>query len=189
MNLATDSLPAGGIAHLIGTDKFIFTEKQREELKRFVTSGGTLLIDAAGGSVNFAQAAETELALIFTGLPLDTLPEDHLLYSPGGKKIAPIRYRRLARVGAIQIRVPRLRGIILDKRVAVILSREDLSTGVVGQSVEGVNGYEPNSATNAVAAIVVYVVGSEKSTTKPTTGATTQPTTKPATAKKAASAK
>ena len=59
------------VAHLTGTTAFQFTPEQRQELMRFVAAGGTLVIDAAGGSAPFADAAEKELAAMFGGKPAD----------------------------------------------------------------------------------------------------------------------
>jgi hypothetical protein len=48
------------------------------------------------------------------------------------------------------MKLPQLRGMDVKGRTAVLFSREDLSTGMVGESVGGVLGYAPKSATAIV---------------------------------------
>ena len=48
-----------------GTAKITFKTTQRQEIKKFVVGGGTLLRDAAGGSPAFADSIEKELLAIF----------------------------------------------------------------------------------------------------------------------------
>ena len=149
------------VAHLTGTVPFHFTDTQRTELKQFVEGGGTLIVDAAGGSGDFATAAEAELNLIFgeeaktLGKPL---PPEHKLYTAGEEALGSIAYRTLARkliVGSLN--TPRLSAIEMNGRPAVIFSRDDLSAGLVGQSVDGIIGYEPESATRIMSKILRYI--------------------------------
>jgi hypothetical protein len=44
-------------------------------------------------------------------------------------------------------------------RVAVFFSVEDLSTGLVGQPVDGIYGYEPASATDLMRNMIFYATG------------------------------
>jgi hypothetical protein len=182
VKLGATPIPTGGVAHLTGTAKINLSPEQRDALKKFVESGGTLLVDAAGGSSAFASSMDKELPAIF-GAPLNILPPEHPLYSFGGAKI-PVRFRRAAKkVLAGEMNVPRLQGIEINGRLAVIYSREDLSEGIVGESVEGVIGYEPATATELVAAVLGYVAGPEKTpATKPATNPTTKPAAKPGSA-------
>ncbi len=175
---------------LTGTTAFKLSAAERAEIKSFVEKGGTLLVDAAGGSVDFGDAAITELNAIFgdeaTGLR-SPLPPTHLVYNvPGQPPIKTVTYRRSAsgiRVG--KMNAPRLAGIAIGKRIGVFFSRDDLSAGIVGESVAGVLGYSPSSATELVHNIVLYAeVGGDfpKPATKPTTGPSSGPATQPATA-------
>ena len=166
-------LPAGGLAHLTGTAKFTFTPAQRAELKRYVEAGGTLLVDAAGGSAAFASAVEAELPQVFPGTSLALLPDDSPVYKAGGDRADPFRFRPTAmKALAGKSKSARLQGIEVKGRVAVIYSREDLTGGMVGQSVDGIVGYDPESATDLVGSILAYVAGPEPkpAATKPVTG-------------------
>jgi hypothetical protein len=54
---------------------------------------------------------------------------------------------------------PRLRGIEVNNRTGVIYSPEDLSVGLVGMSVDGIYGYEPDYANKLMENIVLYAMG------------------------------
>jgi len=49
------------IAHLTGTARFTLSTDELRGLRVFLTNGGTLLADAAGGSADFATALEEHL--------------------------------------------------------------------------------------------------------------------------------
>jgi hypothetical protein len=147
------------IAHLTGTVKFEFSQSERDALKKFIETGGTLIVDAAGGRGDFAISAETELHKIFPDAKgFDTsLPPSDPVYTEGGK-IDAFEYRRFAKKtlpGGFHM--PRMRGITIGNRVAVYYSPEDLSGGLVGQSVDGINGYEPPTATAIMSHILQYL--------------------------------
>lgn len=148
------------IAHLTGTTKFKLDEAARTELKSFVAGGGTLIVDAAGGSGEFNSSADTELRAMFPAdaTKLDTpLPADHAIYSIPDAKIADVIYRTFARSKLTgELRSARLRGIIIGGRTAVIYSPEDLSTGLVGNQIDGIIGYDPRTATNLMRNILLY---------------------------------
>jgi len=178
--LGAGQLPAGGLAHLTGTGRTAFAEAQRNEIRKFVESGGLLLIDAAGGDSAFAESMEKELAQIFGGESVKAIPENHPLFMLGEKPVE-IRYRPAAQKAmAGGLRAPRLKGVEVNGKFGVIYSREDLSVGIVGHSVDGIIGYDPKTATDLVTAIIAYKAGPEpKPTTKPTTKSTAKPATSP----------
>jgi hypothetical protein len=47
----------------------------------------------------------------------------------------------------------------VNKRTALFFSAEDLSTGLVGQPVDGILGYDPDSSTKLMARMVLYSSG------------------------------
>jgi len=144
VKLGEKKLAGQKIAHLTGTGRFTLNTLQREELRKFVEAGGTLIVDAAGGNGEFATAAETELVAIFPASKnaLRLIPISHALFS-AGNKIEEVEYRPFARKLLGNIHLPRLRGMELNNRLAVIFSGEDLSVGLVGQPVDGIVGYIP----------------------------------------------
>ncbi|CAN5424685.1 DUF4159 domain-containing protein [soil metagenome] len=156
---AKESLESATVAHLTGVGKFRLTEPARTAIRKFVEDGGTLIVDAAGGNAEFAQSAETELNTIFGAAAAqvkDTLPSDHPVYRLNGRKLDEIAYRMFARQKlAGELKGPRLRGITMNGRLAVIYSAEDLSVGMVGQPIDGIVGYTASTATGLMRYILL----------------------------------
>ena len=172
---ASLSLKGYDVAHLTGTDTFELSDAARAEIRTFVESGGTLLVDAAGGSTAFAAAAEIELAKIFKdgdAALAQPLKPDHDLYKLPASKVNEVAYRQFARdkIGK-GLKSPRLRGIPVKERPAVFYSKEDLSTGLVGQPVDGVFGYDPKSATQLVTNVILFATNEANTATQPAPGA------------------
>jgi hypothetical protein len=157
------SLTAAKVAHLTGTDDFKLSSAAALELKTFVDNGGTLIIDAAGGSSAFADAAERELKAMFgadgaNGLA-QPLSRSDPVYRFGQHPIDNFTYRPWARAHGLGTnKEPRLRGIRVRGRVGVYFSREDISAGLVGEPVDGIDGYSPEIATNIMRNILLFSV-------------------------------
>jgi hypothetical protein len=153
------------IAHLTGTDALKLTDAQRRELKKFVEGGGTLIIDAAGGSNAFSDSAEQMLIETFGSdaaqLNMPLAP-DAPIYRQPGHSLETAHYRHFALDRIARTNVPQLRGIKIGGRLAIIFSREDLSAGLVGEQVDGITGYTPASATELMTDIILSAVGASQ---------------------------
>ena len=89
----------------------------------------------------------------------EPLPPDHALFKTSGEPLE-IAYRQFMRETITgDLKHPRLRGIQIDGRLAVIYSPEDLSTGLVGQPVDGIAGYEPKTAVGLMASVLTNANG------------------------------
>jgi len=171
VQLGSGKLGEYKVAHLTGTAAFKLDDAARAEVAAFVKAGGTLIVDAAGGSTAFTTAAEAELAAMFPQAAqqlTQVIEPTHAIYQKNGKPIE-IDYRAFARSKLGNLRGPQLRGVTLDGRLAVIYSREDLSVGLVGQPVDGIIGYTPATATRLMANILDLAAGP-----RPTTAPATQ---------------
>jgi hypothetical protein len=152
------------VAHLTGTARLHFLPAQRQELKDFVDKGGTLIVDAAGGNPEFTFSAESELKEIFGPAAAkslaEPLPMDSPVYS-AGSHITAVAYRQFAQKTLMGLnKIPRLRGIpVAGGRIGVFLSSEDLSAGLVGEQVDGIIGYAPDSATALMTNMLLYAHG------------------------------
>jgi hypothetical protein len=71
---------------------------------------------------------------------------------PGGTEV---EYRQFARNRMGSNDGLRLKAVKFRGKTAIVLSREDLSTGLVGQQVDGINGYTPAAATEIVRRLVL----------------------------------
>ena len=123
VKLAAGTLDGYKIAHWTGTARVILTGDQRQALKKFVTGGGTLIIDAAGGSTEFAESAENELKQVFgdeatNGLTAPLPPTHPALidFKKNEQKVFRSYARRLL---TGNLRKPRLRRITVGKRMAI----------------------------------------------------------------------
>ncbi|MDB5333493.1 MAG: hypothetical protein JWP03_4644 [Phycisphaerales bacterium] len=157
---AKDKLAGFKIAHLTGTTKFTLSPAVRAQIVEFVLHGGTLVVDAAGGSKPFVESAEVELKQMF-GPEADRLatplPPYSPLYTLPGATLESISYRQFIRksLGG-DIKSPRVCGINRGGRLAVFFSREDITGGMVGEAVDGIAGYSPETATAIMRNILLY---------------------------------
>ena len=55
------------------------------------------------------------------------------------------------------LNAPRIRAHLIQGRPAVLYSREDLTTGMIGNEVDGIIGYSPEVATRIVQQVLTYV--------------------------------
>ena len=79
------------VAHLTGTTKLALSPEARDEVRQFVDAGGTLVVEAAGGSKEFAESAPAELRA--------TLPRSGGIVGPkaGGRRF-PIANGQINRI-------------------------------------------------------------------------------------------
>jgi hypothetical protein len=181
VKVGAGSLASYKIADLTGTTKIILSADQRDELKHFVENGGTLIIDAAGGSSAFADSMDSELPQIFGAAAVkglaDPLPPDHMLFTAPDYKIDQIKYRTYARLRLTgNAQIPRIRGIAMTGgRIGVFYSREDLIAGAVGEPVDGVIGYDPKVAAKLLANMIVYAETGGKPPTAPSSRPSSPP--------------
>jgi hypothetical protein len=145
------------VADLTGTGKFALTPEARSTIKQFVEEGGTLVIDAAGGDVSFAESAQNELAATFgEAHKLELLAPENPVYHEPGDRIEHVGWREFAIDKIADKRKAKLEGITFGKRVGVFFSRYDITGGLVGEPVDGVYGYDPQTATDLMAAMLLY---------------------------------
>ncbi|HET6250261.1 MAG TPA: DUF4159 domain-containing protein [Tepidisphaeraceae bacterium] len=172
------SLKGIKVLHFTGTTTFTLNDTQRAALKDFVNGGGTLIIDAAGGSATFAGSVESELETLFNQQG-SQLPFSSPVYTLPGEVIDSVAYRNFARKTLVGgNKSPRIKAISIKGRLAVFYSREDLSAGIVGESMDGILGYEPASATALMRNLIMF--GAFGFPAPPATQPATKPATNPA---------
>jgi len=150
------------IAALTGVGRLQLTAGQQDALKEWVAAGGTLIVDAAGGSKDFAESAEALLRKMYGPDAIRRLARTSPIFQPPAFKelsIDRVRYRRRARQRLGGLRAPNLRAVLIGDRPAIIFSREDLTAGLVGYPAYTCDGYEPNSAYQIMRNLVLYASG------------------------------
>jgi hypothetical protein len=144
--LGAGQLSAYKIADLTGNGRFTLNAKQKAELKQFVDGGGVLILDACGGLPGFGKSAEALMAELWPDGKLDILPQSSGIYAGidaiGWRATA----RRILNAAGGAGTGPQLEGLTLKGRVAVYYSPQDITEGLVGQPVDGIDGYTPDTA-------------------------------------------
>ena len=172
------SLEGVNLAHLTGTGELKLSVGERTALQKFVSNGGILLVDAAGGDEAFATSAKAELMTMFPSeaKELDEpLPPNYALTRIGKEKLKP-DYRTFALLklgasaGQFNFRIMKHGG-----HTAVIYSPQDLTVGMVGQPVGGIVGYTPEVATGIVRSLVRNVAALRPADAKTPAPAATTP--------------
>lgn len=147
------------VAHMTGTGDFTLSDRDRQALRTYFRSGGTLLADAAGGSEAFAKAFLRE---IVTPLgPSVRLPGQSPFYAEGPYDVSSVRYRAAAaeEMVAEDRTRPSLQVVYLEERPAVIFSSQDLTAGLVGYPLAGMDGYRPEDARRVMTNLLWHLSG------------------------------
>ncbi len=144
------------IAFLTTSGDGELSDAQAKALRDWVEAGGTLWLDAAGGTTKAVQAANAMLMKAFPDYPVLPLEQDspiitgeNLFFGP--HDVRRVSYSRFAQRQMGQMTTPRLQAIKIDGRVAVIFSPEDLTAALAGCEHWGLFGYSPQSARKLIA--------------------------------------
>jgi hypothetical protein len=150
-DLAASESAGTKVAALTGTNSLRLSPAARKDLQDFVQGGGTLIVDSAGGSSDFATSIEKELTTMFgpdaANQMMKTLPADAPVFHVSGNVISDFKFRRFARKRMGPLNGPQLAAISVKNRPAIFYSRLDITGGLVGQSTDGIVGYDPATAT------------------------------------------
>jgi hypothetical protein len=151
-----------------GRNGFSFTEKQREQLRKYVENGGMIFGDAVCASQAFADSFRKEMQEIFRSRTMGSIPEDHKLWTTafGGfdlkQKVTlrlPPRNKQEGRpLKAEELTTsPQLEGITFDNgRYGVIFSKYDLSCALEGHENFTCPGYTRDDAAKIGMNVVLY---------------------------------
>ncbi len=147
------------LAFLTGTGELHLSEQEKAALKAYAESGGTVVMDAAGGSEQFADSAMSVLADVFGQANVRFLPEHSPVLRLPGFEITSAKYRRVARAHLSSAKNVRLWAAYVGDRPAVFFAREDMTAGLTGYSSYTCSGYEPATAFDIVRNIAFVSLG------------------------------
>lgn len=147
-----------------GRQGFEFDAPRRERLATFLDRGGMLLADAVCANGGFAAALRAELAVILPGRALEPIPPDDPLFTAadyGGYDIRQVEFREPAGGdGPLAVRKrrmpPKLEGIRLGDRWAVIFSPYDLSCALERANSMECAGYGRDDAEKIALNVLLY---------------------------------
>jgi hypothetical protein len=147
------------LAHLTGTAELKLDDVARAELRKFLQGGGLLLVDAAGGSLPFADSARRELAALLPASSLQHVTPDHPLLRGWAQQQDWTRsLRRAARKALGKVDLPPIDIASIDGGLAVVFSPIDIATGLAQVPNSAVVGYTPDAATALLSAILDHAV-------------------------------
>ena len=134
------------LAVLTGTEEIKLSEQQLASLGQYFRDGGTMIIDAAGGSRDFDRAVYRQILPLPEDAVEGPLPADHEVFMQPERIEKPIYRRNFAMALGSAKNRHRLRGVWSNKRLAILYSRDDITGGLVGYQLNGLRGYAPGSA-------------------------------------------
>jgi len=154
--------------HLVfmhGRQAFSFDPPRRERIATFLDRGGMLLADSVCASPGFTRAFREEIAAILPDHPLEEIPEADPIFTAaayGGYDIREVVLREPAGGdgGGLGVRkrriTPRLEGVRLGDRWAVVFSPFDLSCALEKQNSMECTGYGREDAEKIALNVLLY---------------------------------
>jgi hypothetical protein len=147
------------LAHLTGTSALTLSEAQIKAIHDYVENGGVLLIDSCGGKQPFNDSMLSMLSKAFPRGHLSAIRTDHPMIAgegPGLTQIAkpqvrPYVFRKLGE------KYPKLQ-ILESGKGAVLFSELDITSGLLGTSVLGIAGYQPDYAHALVRNAILWTI-------------------------------
>jgi hypothetical protein len=147
------------VAYMTGTRAFELSPAESAGLRRFVTGGGTLLADAAGGSREFLESFERHVTDALKLEPRIIPDDDPILTGKniaGAARLSSVGYRRAARAAGVGRKLPLLKGYRLERHWGVVYSPLDVSTGLLGTPVYGCRGYDDDTSRRILRNLLLY---------------------------------
>ncbi len=152
------------LAFMHGRQGFAFDGPRREQLRQFLERGGMLLADSVCASTGFTNAFRAEIAAVLPAQKLEEIRPDDPLFTAnayGGYDIREVTLREpAAGDGPMRARkrkiAPRLEGVKIGDRWAVIFSPYDLSCALEKQASLECTGYGRDDAEKIALNILLY---------------------------------
>ncbi len=151
------------LAVMTGTRSLKLSAGQSRALKAYLQKGGTLIVDAAGGSKPFATSVEEQILTLPDAAAQTRLLLSDKVFSRGLMPMKSVTYRRdvALRMSERTRNLPRVVGVASGGRMVIFYSAEDLTAGLVGYRHAGIRGYAPKSATAIMANLLHYASNQE----------------------------
>jgi hypothetical protein len=164
IDAADPSLFTYHLVFMHGRQGFSFTAAQREKLRQFIERGGTLLADSVCAAKGFTAAFRAEMALLLPDQPLVEIPAADAMFTAkdyGGYDIREVTLREPAGGdGPLATRkrriAPKLEGIRIADRWAVIFSPYDISCALEKQNSMECTGYDRDDAEKIALNVLLY---------------------------------
>ena len=151
-----------------GRNRFQLTDFERRRLKTFLERGGTLVADSICAASAFTESFRDEMATLFPDNPIEPIPVDDSIWTRqyGGERLQAVtRHEPVATAPGQPMRMsriespPRLEGIRIGDRWAVIFSPIDISCALERHNSIDCRGYTQDSAARIALNIILYSLG------------------------------
>lgn len=136
---------------ITGESDFRFTPKDRENLKKYLTSGGFLLASAGCSNKEWDRAFRREMKTIFEDKPLKKIEMDHAIF----KTVNKIEKLELTHGGSDD---PRLEGIEIDGKIVALYSSQGLNDTAHAEGCCCCGGNEIRNSIDINVNILVYAL-------------------------------
>ena len=161
---ADDQLFDYHMVFMHGRQGFAFDARRRERLARFLERGGTLLADSVCASGGFTKAFRAEIAALLPRHQLEQIPADDPMFTAqeyGGYDIRQVTLLEpVGGDGPMEMRkrrtAPKLEGVRMGDRWAVIFSPYDLSCALEKQNSMECSGYGREDAEKIALNVLLY---------------------------------
>lgn len=155
------------IALMTGTEAFTLTEAEKAALKKFFADGGSMIIDAAGGSKAFSDAVSKHILPLTPQGYARRMPASAVTQGPA--PLERINYRRdyALALGRAKHEL-RLRAAMSGDKPVVVFSSDDLTSGLVGHPCYGLRGYAPETALAIMTNLLCKIAGEKTPASQPT---------------------
>jgi len=146
---------------LTGTRPPVLLPSQKTGLKAYLEAGGMLLVDSAMGDEAFTRKAIGLLTDLFGPGAVRELPGDHPLLTGSfaggmGSDVTRVAYTRAAKADHGEGKAPTLMGVVLNGRVAAVLSPVSVTGPLAGHPIYGCKGLSGPDAARLAANVVLY---------------------------------
>lgn len=156
VTLPKDDINALPFIYLSGITDFNLDAGQLAALRRYLLSGGYLLINSSLGLAEFDRAVRRELPRLFPQARLRRIPLDHSVFLEGPFRVPAATYTLAARAREKDLKTPYLEGIEIDGEYHVVYSKYDLAAGWQGEDHPLSYAYMPAESLRLGANIFTY---------------------------------
>jgi hypothetical protein len=147
------------IVHLTGTAAWTPSETEGAILRRYVSEGGILLIDACGGAAGFGQSVSNGLLpKVFADAKMSVVSGEHPLLAGNGDGMESLAKPQLR--AFTEQKLGKAAGRIEMYRLGkgrVIYSSIDLTSGLLGTNTWSILGHKPAWAKSFVKNVLLWV--------------------------------
>jgi hypothetical protein len=143
------------LLYITGHGHFSFSDREAENLRRYLMAGGMLLGDACCGELSFDESFRREIAKVIPSKKLAAIPLDHELFT-SLFTIREVSYTPLLQFLRPDLTLPELEGIELEGKMAVVYSRYDIGNAWEGEARPYAKGYDKVDGLKLGINIVVY---------------------------------